>query len=193
MSVALKIEMPAGHLKGEALASSYWSINSRSRFARTLTVPLPLSLKSRPIRNGRRSPSNRNALAKRPGLQGPIDDAFMDAFTFVGPEDSENPSTVDKWIEEEFRHAKNEWKRHFRGDVVETHAGDVTDEEIASRNLILFGTPKTNPLIAKIAGQLPIQWQADTIRVGEQVFQGNHVPLLIYPNPLNPRALRRAQ
>tara|TARA_R110002049_G_scaffold2750_8_gene22190 strand:- start:120730 stop:122784 length:2055 start_codon:yes stop_codon:yes gene_type:complete len=125
-------------------------------------------------------------LAKRPGLQGPIDDAFMDAFTFVGPDLSDTESVVGKRIDAEFRHAKDEWVRHFRGDVVEAKSSEVTDAMIATRNLILFGTPETNSLIAKIVDRLPIRWHDNQIQVGDQTFRGNHVPLLIYPNPLNP-------
>ena len=181
----LKVEFPAGHFKGNAdfvLMVDQQPIAIRRNSDGSVNVRVA---KSDDLKWTLVSEES-NQLAKRPGLQGPIDDAFMDAFTFVGPEESENPSNVDKWIEAEFRHAKNEWKRHFRGDVVETHAGGVTTEEIASRNLILFGTAKSNTLIAKIADRLPIEWHGDTIRVGEKKFQGNHVPLLIYPNPLNP-------
>ncbi len=40
----------------------------------------------------------------------------------------------------------------------------------------------------KIADKLPIRWTADGIEVGGRKFAaGEHVPLLIYPNPLNPQ------
>ena len=38
-------------------------------------------------------------LKKRPGLQGPIDDAFMDSFVFVLPSGESADSVVQKWIE----------------------------------------------------------------------------------------------
>ena len=124
-------------------------------------------------------------LRKKPGLQGPVDDAFMDAFTFVGPS-VEDDSVVGRWAATEFDRAKYEWRRQFRGDVVEDTLGTLTEKEIADRNLILFGTPKSNPLIAKVLPGLPIKWTPDTVQFGGTKHEGNVAPILIYPNPLNP-------
>ena len=42
-------------------------------------------------------------------------------------------------------------------------------------------------MIAKIAAKLPIQWTRQEIRLaGRTVDAATHVPVLIYPNPLNP-------
>jgi hypothetical protein len=124
------------------------------------------------------------ALAKRPGLTGPIDDAFMDPFIWVPPSqaDAANPT----WYDTEFKHATQEWRRHFRGDIVTK--SQVTDEDIANHNLVLFGTPATNPLIARIVASLPIEWSGDKLRMeGTEYDARTHAPLLIYPNPLNPQ------
>src|SRR6185436_3237094 len=44
-----------------------------------------------------------------------------------------------------------------------------------------------NQLLAKIADKLPINWNAQRVTLGDKNFPGgNHVPLMIYPNPLNP-------
>lgn len=123
-------------------------------------------------------------LVKRPGLSGPIDDAFMDAFVFVPPAKSDlnNPT----WYDAEFQHATREWRRHFRGDIVIKER--VTDDDIANNNLILFGTPASNPLIAKILASLPIDWTNTKLRVaGVDYDARTHAPILIYPNPLNPK------
>ena len=38
----------------------------------------------------------------------------------------------------------------------------------------------------KIADDLPVQWEAERIRIGDKKYDGaNHVAVLIYPNPLN--------
>ena len=57
------------------------------------------------------------SLRKRPGLQGPIDDAFMDRFVFVMPSGTSADPIVEKWIQEESRHAMDHWRLHFRGDI----------------------------------------------------------------------------
>lgn len=95
-------------------------------------------------------------LRKKPGLQGPIDDAFMDAFTFVGPS-VEDDSIAGRWAESEFKRAKHEWRRQFRGEIVEDTLATLTEKELANRNLVLFGTSKSNPLIAKVLSELPIK------------------------------------
>lgn len=130
-------------------------------------------------------------LRKRPGLQGPIDDAFMDAFLFVGPDagsqEVDGASPVDRWVANELVHAKSEWRRHFRGDVVEKSAESIAEADWKNRNLVLFGTPRTNSLIRRIVEQLPLAWDSKRVRIGDAEFDAqHHVPLLIYPNPLNP-------
>jgi len=60
-------------------------------------------------------------------------------------------------------------------------------DEWKDANWVLFGSPETNALIKQLAPYLPIQWRSGNIRVGEQVFDDTrHVPVLIFPNPMNP-------
>ena len=132
-------------------------------------------------------------LRKRPGLQGPIDDAFMEPFVFVGPEatpDEASPaeaSPVEVWAREEYARAIREWRRHFRGDVIERKAADVSAHDIADRNLILFGTADSNPLIARVMPGLPLRRDGDAWSIGpHRVDAAAAVPILIHPNPLNP-------
>jgi hypothetical protein len=127
-------------------------------------------------------------LRKRPGLQGPIDDAFMGPFVFVGPEaPPDGSSAVEAWAREEYTRATREWRRHFRGEIVERRAVDVTPQDIAERNLVLFGTADSNPLIAKVMPGLPLRRDGDTWSIGShRVDAAAAMPILIHPNPLNP-------
>ena len=53
---------------------------------------------------------------------------------------------------------------------------------------MLFGDPGSNKVLAKIADKLPIKWTKDSIIVGDRTYSAaDHVPVLIYPNPLNPK------
>ncbi len=64
---------------------------------------------------------------------------------------------------------------------------DVSDAEIAASNLILWGDPSSNKILARIADKLPIEWTAAGIVVGKDRYSADtHAPILIYPNPLNP-------
>ncbi len=135
-----------------------------------------------------KSPSANVGLVKRPGLQGPIDDAFMDSFVFVGPTSTSANNPIEAWASSEYARAKVQWRKHYRGEVRERTADNLTSEEIAQNNLVLFGTPDSNPLIAKILKQLPITWSKSEVAIGAHRFSdGKHAPILIYPNPLNPK------
>ena len=40
----------------------------------------------------------------------------------------------------------------------------------------------------KIVDRLPLKWTKETVQFGEQRYEASHhVPVLIYPNPLNPK------
>ena len=135
------------------------------------------------------------SLAKVPGLQGPIDDALMDSFVMVAP--SGDPSA---WVKTEMKHAVEHWRSQYRGDAPVKKDSEITDADIANSNLILWGDPKCNSVLARVVDKLPIKWVSKiTIEGDKKVvlpyfeFGGKaypsdtHVPVMIFPNPLNPR------
>lgn len=127
------------------------------------------------------------ARRKRHELQGPIDDAFMDSFIMVRPTGHARNAAVESWAAEELHHATTEWRRQMRGEARVKDDAAITDADIASANLILWGDPQSNAILARIADKLPIQWKADAITVGGQSFPAeNHALIMICPNPLNP-------
>ncbi len=128
-----------------------------------------------------------SVVAKKHGLSGPIDDAFMDAFLFVTPTGHPLNAKVGGWVKSEMDHATGEWRRQFRGLAPVKKDADVKDEDIAKNNLILWGDPQSNAVLAKIVAKLPITWTAEKLVVdGKTYAAGDHAPVLIYPNPLNP-------
>jgi hypothetical protein len=127
-------------------------------------------------------------LRKRHGLQGPIDDAFMDNFMMVSPTGKPINAKVGKWVDAEMAHAIEHWRRQFRGETRVKKDADITDADIADYNLVLWGDPSSNKVLAKIAAKLPIRWDAEGVHVDDKTYAaGHHVPVLIYPNPLNPK------
>jgi hypothetical protein len=125
---------------------------------------------------------------KKPGLQGPIDDAFMDRFVMVKPTGRPMNSKTAEWAEKEMTHAVEHWRKQFRGDAPVKGDTEVRDDDIRNSNLILWGDPMSNAVLAKIADKLPIKWTDRGVQVGDQTYPvGTHVPVLIYPNPLNPQ------
>lgn len=132
-------------------------------------------------------PTEPGKLRKKHGLQGPIDDAFLDSFLFVKGTGKSAHEKVSKWVESESQHAVEHWRKQFRGHARVKNDTDIKDADIAAHNLVLWGDPSSNAILAKIADKLPIKWDAKQITVGDKTYAADkHVPLLIYPNPLNP-------
>ncbi len=126
-------------------------------------------------------------LAKRPGLQGPIDDAFMDRFVMVKPTGQANSEAIGKWTEAQLGQALSDWELQFRAKPRVVDDIDLTRDDIENSNLILWGDASSNLLIERIIDQLPLNWTSDTLALGQaEAGAGTHVPVLIFPNPLNP-------
>ncbi len=129
-----------------------------------------------------------NDLQKRPGLQGPIDDAFLERFLIVRPTGSSKNPAIDAWAQRELQHAVDHWRLQFRGDARIKLDTEVTEVDLLQSNIICFGTPESNRLIAKVVGQIPIRWSGDECAIGSQKFDAaNTIPVMIYPNPLAPQ------
>lgn len=122
---------------------------------------------------------------KRPGLQGPIDDAFARPFLCVrGTGKAWNPA-VGSWADTNLNRFAYEWRRHYQGYLPVKNDTDVTEEDLRHSNLILFGDPGSNLWIGKVLPQLPIKWTRDTLQLGaEKQSAEDHGMELIYPNPL---------
>src|SRR4051812_5642284 len=127
-------------------------------------------------------------LRKVHGLQGPIDDAFMDSFIAVrGTGQPWNAGAKD-YAQKRFDTLKSDFAKWMRGDIRVKDDAALTAADIAGSNLILFGDPGSNSVMAKVLAQLPIQWTRTDITVGSQKFSAaDNVLVLVYPNPLNPQ------
>lgn len=125
-------------------------------------------------------------------LSGPMDDAFKRPFIVVLPEGDCASPAVTAWVSAESRHFIQRWKSLMRGDPVVKTAATVTEKDMATHTLVLWGDAKSNPLIARVLAAkatqaLPMQWTADKLTLGAQEFDAaTHVPVMIRPNPLSP-------
>ncbi|MDC0144913.1 hypothetical protein OAK45_10360, partial [Verrucomicrobia bacterium] len=129
----------------------------------------------------------RNLLMKTPGLQGPIDDAFLERFLMVKPTGKPMNAAIGMWVEEEMNEAITQWHRQFRGNARVIQDKHLTRKDF-SQNLILWGDPSSNSMIAKIAVHLPIIWTKKGIQLKDKSWPSDKfVPALIYPNPFNLR------
>jgi dienelactone hydrolase len=122
---------------------------------------------------------------KRPGMQGPIDDAFTSSFLCVrGTGKAWNPA-VKAWSDANLKRFAYEWHRYFRGELPIKDDTAVTEDDLRRCNLILFGDPGCNRWILQVVPKLPIRWTRQEIQFGKQRYPAaDHVPVLIHPNPL---------
>src|SRR5262249_21174872 len=114
-------------------------------------------------------------LHKTHGLQGPIDDAFLDSFIFVTPTGTPAAPAVAPWVASESQRAIAQWHRQFRGNTQVRKDSEITEADIANNNLILWGDPGSNKILARIADKLPKRWPSEAAQA----------LIMIYPNPLN--------
>ena len=123
---------------------------------------------------------------KRPGLQGPIDDAFMSSFICVrGTRTPWNKASAD-WSNWTLARFSNEFTQWLRGDVRIVDDVALDEEMIAANHLVLFGDPGSNSVLNKILDGLPIKWTKNKIQIGDQEWSSSdHGLSLIFPNPLN--------
>ncbi len=127
-------------------------------------------------------------LRKRHGLQGPVDDAFLDSFLIVRPTGTPAAPGVAPWVTAEMNRAIVEWRRQFRGEAQVRDDSQIADDDIANSNLALWGDPGSNKVLARIADKLPVSWTGDGVAIGKHKYaSATHAPILIYPNPLNPK------
>ncbi|MBL8238095.1 MAG: prolyl oligopeptidase family serine peptidase, partial [Bryobacterales bacterium] len=97
------------------------------------------------------------AVRKRAGLQGPIDDAFMERFLCV----SDGPNAGLETFTANFA-------KYFRGNVRVKASKDVSKADMNESHLVLWGTPETNTLMAKVVKSLPVRWTAAEISIQGQ-------------------------
>jgi hypothetical protein len=127
-------------------------------------------------------------LRKIHGLQGPIEDAFRDGFLAVRGTGQPWNDGVHGYVNSRLDVFRSEFAKWMRGDIRVKDDKAVSASDIANYNLVLFGDPGSNVMIARVLGRLPIQWTKGEITVGSQKFPAaDHALVMIFPNPLNPQ------
>jgi hypothetical protein len=127
------------------------------------------------------------ALHKVHGLQGPIDDAFLDPFLLVRPTGTPWNEAVNQQALRTLARFQRLWGKFFRGHPFVKDDRDVTTADMAKYHVVLFGDPGSNKLLAKMEAKLPVEWTRDKVSLaGKSYPASDHFPALIYPNPLNP-------
>jgi len=127
-------------------------------------------------------------LRKRHDLQGPIDDAFMQPFLCVTGTHKPSSTEHEQWAQWTLKRFEQEFDKWMRGRIPIVNDDQVTANQIRNQNLVLFGDPASNSIIAKIIDKLPIEWSGSEVTVAGKTYDTTkHGLSMIYPNPLNPR------
>jgi acetyl esterase/lipase len=123
---------------------------------------------------------------KRHGLSGPVEEVFDTPFVLVtgtagiASQDQDLAAQVEKWADD--------WDRFADGRPPVLLDTQVTDAVIESRSLILFGTPETNSVLARLHDRLPLKIGRQRFEVAGRTYTGADLGLVMcYPNPLNPK------
>jgi len=186
---ALTLDMGPGSCPLDAAQKPTVTIDGQK-----LTVPGPMSDRSWTLHlrksGGKWAAADSAAAAglhKVHGLQGPIDDAFLDRFVFVTPTGTPLAPETAAWVSSEEKRAITEWRREFRGDAQVRDDRNVSEDDIQRSNLVLWGDPNSNSVLARIAAKLPVQWTAAGVVANGKHYPATDAAILIYPNPLNPK------
>ena len=111
----------------------------------------------------------------------------MDSFVFVRPSGTPLSPALGKWAAEQADYAVSEWVHFFRGEPRVKRDVELSPEDIAAHNLVLFGDPSSNAIYKRIEARLPIRWSASGVVAGSETYSKDHAPIFIFPNPLNPK------
>ena len=137
---------------------------------------------------GLRDVSKDTGLRKRHGLQGPIDDAFMDSFIFVRPTGvAARPELCSLGCVRAWTEPSVNGGRHFRGDAAGRRRYGNHRCRIAAPTWSSGAIRAAIKSCLEFATNYPSNGARTLFQSAEAVIRPTHVPVLIYPNPLNPK------
>jgi hypothetical protein len=127
-------------------------------------------------------------IRKKHGLQGPIDDAFLEPFLVVRPTGTPWNVAANDQALRMLQRFDRQYTLAYRGHIRVKDDKDVTAADFAKYHVVLFGDPGSNRWIAKLNGKLPpLHWTKEAVALGSKSFPAaESVPALIYPSPLSP-------
>ena len=115
-----------------------------------------------------------NELRKAHGLQGPIDDAFMDSFMMVRPTGTPLSEAMGKWEKEQADYAVSEWVHVFRGEP-RVKATLTSRPPIRGAQHRAVWRSSSNAVYKRFASS-PRSSGAPMASRWEQEFDANHAP-----------------
>lgn len=126
-----------------------------------------------------------SGLEKRPGVSGPLTDAYFGRMVHVYGTKQEARTAELKKLAEKGARGWPMWLWTVEQDVIKD--SEVTPELAKSAHLVLYGTPGDNLVLDRVMSRLPIRIEPDAVVVGAKRYTGSGVGTrFIYPNPEAP-------
>jgi hypothetical protein len=127
-------------------------------------------------------------IRKKHGLQGPIDDAFLEPFLVVRPTGTPWNAAANDQAFRILERFDRQYRLAYRGHIRIKDDKDVVAADFGKYNVVLFGDPGSNRWLAKLNGKVPpLHWTKEMVTLGSKSFPAaESVPALIYPSPLSP-------
>ena len=133
---------------------------------------------------------------KRPRSSGPIGDLFFDGLILVpGTSGSEEETFFTSWVA---GHAVGYYRMRNGGvhrggimgentvDLPVINDRDLSEDMRATNNLLLYGTPATNSILARFKDALPLSIEGETIHLSDRTYTSfNTAVFAIFPHPEN--------
>jgi hypothetical protein len=127
---------------------------------------------------------NENAVLKRPGFAGPLWDIYSNSCLLIYGTNSADKSLVQAARKCAEAFCSPAWMSRVNFKIVPDN--EVSKRDVAESNIVLFGNPQTNQVLASMSGKLPIQMIGGDVLVRNMRYSGSDVGfVLIYPNPFN--------
>jgi poly(3-hydroxybutyrate) depolymerase len=123
-------------------------------------------------------------LRKRGDLSGPLWKAYEKPFLIVYGTGGRPEETLA--LKDQATRALKEWYDFAQGIPRIVRDADINDEHVRQYNLVLYGSPRTNLFIRRIANKLPVHIGDGEFEVYGEKYAGKNLGLaMIYPNPAN--------
>jgi len=137
---------------------------------------------------------------KRRGASGPIGDVFLKPLRLVvGTIGGEHESSLIRQMSQALpgyfkSHNGGVHRGVFDGesyyDIAVVDDAAITDDELASCNLLCLGTPRSNSVLAGFGGRIPVELGETEIRLANRTYTGKQLGLsACFPSPANPERL----
>ncbi|MEO8724664.1 MAG: hypothetical protein ABI383_00950 [Acidobacteriaceae bacterium] len=129
---------------------------------------------------------------KRKGVSGPLADVFMHGPVLMvygtkeGNDAMRGRAMTDELLQAYFGDPESAGSYIHYGPFEVKADTEVNEADIRAKNLVLFGTPAQNAMVARVAPNLTFKFGATGGRVGHSGFGGSTGWSILNPNPLNP-------